>query len=59
MMPVGNNHFSCDRRTKLFHLMLRLHVVSTSNEITLVGDHMIIDLLSTGIMPELRQSNND
>ena len=59
MMPVGNNHFSRDRRTKLFHLMLRLHVVSTSNEITLVSDHMKSDLLPTGIMSELRQSNND
>ena len=39
--------------------MLRLHVASTSNEITLVGDHMKSDLLPTGIMPELRQSNSD
>ena len=36
--------------------MLR-HVASTSNEITLVDDHMKSDLLPTGILPELRQSN--
>ena len=38
------------------HLMLRLHVASTSNETTLVGDHMKIGLLPTGIIQELRQS---
>ena len=43
----------------LFRLMLQLHVASTSNEITLVGDYMKSDLLPTGIMPELRQSNNN
>ena len=35
-----------------FHLMLRLHVASTSNEITLFGPHMKSDLLPTGIMLE-------
>ena len=49
MMPVSNNHFLCDRRRKLFHLMLQLHFVSASNERTLVGDHMKRDLLPTGI----------
>ena len=39
--------------------MLRLHVASTTNAITLVGDHMKSDLLPKGIMSELRQSNND
>ena len=54
--PSVINHFSCDRRTKY---LLQLHFVSTSNEITLVGDHMKSDLLPTGIFSELRQSNND
>ena len=43
----------------LFHLMLRLHVASTSNEITLIGDNMKSDLLTKGIMSVLRKSNND
>ena len=39
----------------LFHLMSRLHVAATSNEITLVGYHMKSGLLATGIMSELRR----
>ena len=35
--------------------MLQLHAVLTSNDITMVGDHMKIDLLTTGIMSELLQ----
>ena len=39
--------------------MLRLHVTSTSKEITLVGDHTTeSDIYPMGIMPELRHSNN-
>ena len=40
----------------LFHF---LSVVSKSNEVTLIGDQMKSDLFPTGIMSELRQSNND
>ena len=36
----------------LFHLMLRLHVASTSNEITLVGDHTKSGIFPMDIMPE-------
>ena len=43
----------------LFHLILRLRLASRANEITLVGDHMKSDLLPTGTMRELRQSNID
>ena len=42
----------------LFHLMLRLHVASELNEITLVGDHTKSGIYPMGIMPELRHSNN-
>ena len=35
MMPVGFITLSCDRRPKLFHLMLKQHAVVTANEITL------------------------
>ena len=64
-MPDSDNQTTTDIKLSLmdyeglFHLMLQLHVASTSNEITLIGNHMKSDLLPTGIMPELRHSNNE
>ena len=41
----------------LFHLMLRLHVASTSNEITLFGNHMKSDLLPTACCLSIKWNN--